>query len=266
MKRGFISVYVLIILLFISVSLAFLARQVQNNTDIKGDLYDRKQAIYDAESQVNIFYAKNQDQIKDYILDDYKRKIDDTTRDTELSNVKAYFINYKNKEAEVDLNRVVDRKINRNREKIYKISKILYYKNVQAEADIFLKPKDHILLKSDSPLKYSELKDSLEKIQFRKDRSIYGTIPATSESSPYYGLVCIDGDLNLDKDLYIDGILLVKGKINTKGKTLKVKGQLICENNDIKDIDFKKDNTPIINSVDNKRDLIDLEIMIRKVF
>ena len=52
MKRGFISIYVLLVLLFISVSIAFLARQVQNNTDIESDLYAKKEAIYDAQSQI----------------------------------------------------------------------------------------------------------------------------------------------------------------------------------------------------------------------
>ena len=266
MKRGFISIYVLLVLLFISVSIAFLARQVQNNTDIESDLYAKKEAIYDAQSQINIFYKNDFDKIKEYVLEDLKRTNVDGMIDENFQNAKQYQLTYKNKDAIIYMGRVIDTKINRNRDKIYKIASVIESGNVKAEANIYFKIKEHILIDSNSPIKYADIKDSLGKIQFKKESSIYGSIPDTSPSSPYCGLVCIDNDLNLDKDLYINGILLVKGKINTNGKKLKVTGHLICDNENFTGIDYTKDYTNIINSVENKMDLIDLEVIIRKAF
>lgn len=266
MKRGFISIYVLLVLLFISVSIAFLARQVQNNTDIESDLYAKKEAIYDAQSQINIFYKNDFDKIKEYVLEDLKRTNVDGMSDENFQNAKQYKLTYKNKDAIIYMGRVIDTKINRNRDKIYKIASVIESGNVKAEANIYFKIKEYILMDSNSPLKYADIEDSLNKIQFKKESSIYGSIPDTSPSSPYCGLVYIDNDLNLDKDLNINGILLVKGKIKTNGKKLKVTGQLICDNKDFTGIDYTKDYTYIINCVENKMNLIDLEVVIRKAF
>lgn len=266
MKRGFISIYVLLVLLFISVSIAFLVRQVQNNTDIESDLYAKKEAIYDAQSHVNIFYKNEFDKIKEYVLEDLKRTNVDGMSDENFQNAKLYQLTYKNKDTIIYMGRVIDTKINRKRDKIYKIASVIESGNVKAEANIYFKIKEHILIDSNSHIKYADIKDSLGKIQFKKESSIYGSIPETSPSSPYCGLVCIDNDLNLDKDLYINGILLVKGKINTNGKKLKVTGHLICDNENFTGIDYTKDYTNIINSVENKMDLIDVEVIIRKAF
>ncbi len=55
MKKGFITIYVLLVLLFLSVSIAFVSRQVQSKNDLSKDLLTKKQAVYEAESRVNIF-------------------------------------------------------------------------------------------------------------------------------------------------------------------------------------------------------------------
>ena len=108
MKRGFISIYVLLVLLFISVSIAFLARQVQNNTDIESDLYAKKEAIYDAQSQINIFYKNDFDKIKEYVLEDLKRTNVDGMIDENFQNAKQYQLTYKNKDAIIYMGRVID--------------------------------------------------------------------------------------------------------------------------------------------------------------
>ena len=85
--------------------------------------------------------------------------------DENFQNAKQYQLTYNNKDAIIYMGRVIDTKINRNRDKIYKIVSVIESGNVKAEANIYFKIKEHILIDSNSPIKYADIKDSLGKIQ-----------------------------------------------------------------------------------------------------
>lgn len=54
MKKAFISIYVLIILLLLSLSVSFIAGQNEVDTELSNDISDKKQSLFDAESFVNV--------------------------------------------------------------------------------------------------------------------------------------------------------------------------------------------------------------------
>ncbi len=54
MKKAFISIYVLIILLLLSLSVSFITGQNEVDTELSNDISDKKQSLFDAESFVNV--------------------------------------------------------------------------------------------------------------------------------------------------------------------------------------------------------------------
>ena len=54
MKKAFISIYVLIILLLLALSVSFIAGQNQVDTELSNNISDKKQSLFDAESFVNV--------------------------------------------------------------------------------------------------------------------------------------------------------------------------------------------------------------------
>ncbi|MCW6701307.1 hypothetical protein NH288_04325 [Anaerococcus sp. NML200537] len=54
MKKAFISIYVLIILLLLSLSVSFIAGQNEVDTELSNDISDKKQSLFDAESFANV--------------------------------------------------------------------------------------------------------------------------------------------------------------------------------------------------------------------
>ena len=54
MKKAFISIYVLIILLLLSLSVSFIAGQNQVDTELSNEINDKKQSLFDAESFANV--------------------------------------------------------------------------------------------------------------------------------------------------------------------------------------------------------------------
>ena len=108
MKKGFVTIYVLLILLFLSVSIVFVSRQVQSKNDLSKDLLTKKKAVYEAESRVNIFVNNYENEIKEYILEDYKRIIDESLSDVDHANAKEFYIDYNNSKKKIMLMRVID--------------------------------------------------------------------------------------------------------------------------------------------------------------
>lgn len=260
MKKGFITIYVLLILLFLSVSIAFVSRQVQSKNDLSKDLLTKKQAVYEAESRCNIFVNNYEKEIKEYILEDYKRIIDERLSDVDHANAKEFYIDYNNSKKKVILMRVIDPNIAPRKDKVYRIFEHTYYKNVRAEANIYLRPREHILLSSEEILRYEDIKDELNKFEFKKDKTIHNEIPATSKENPYKGVIILDRDTTIDKDLYVEGILIAKDRIDTKGKKIRIEGLVVLDQGN-QEIEYHKDNGSIIDNIVNKTDLIDLEIV-----
>lgn len=54
MKKAFISIYVLIILLLLGLSVSFIAGQNQVDTELSNEISDKKQSLFDAESFANV--------------------------------------------------------------------------------------------------------------------------------------------------------------------------------------------------------------------
>ncbi|MDU3137142.1 MAG: hypothetical protein E6704_06100 [Anaerococcus prevotii] len=260
MKKGFVTIYVLIILLFLSISIAFVSRQVQSKNDLSKDLLTKKQAVYEAESRVNIFVNDYESEIKEYILEDYKRIIDEDLSDVDHANAKEFYIDYNNSNKKIMLMRIIDLNIAPRKDKVYRVFELIYYKNVVAEANIYIRPRENIFLSSEEILRYEDVKDEISKFEFKEDKTIRNEIPDTSKENPYKGVMILDKNMTIDKDLYVEGILISKGKLDTKGKNIRVKGLVIIDKGN-KKIEYEKDYGPIIDNIVNKTDLIELEIL-----
>lgn len=260
MKKGFITIYVLLVLLFLSISLAFVSREVQSKNDLSKDLLTKKQAVYEAESRVNIYVNNYENEIKEYILEDYKRIIDEDLSDVDHANAKEFYIDYNNSKKKIMLMRVIDPNITPRKDKVYRVFEHIYYKNVMAEADIYLRPREDILLSNEGKLSYKDIESELNKFEFVKDKTISNQIPDTSKENPYKGVIILDEDKSIDKDLYVEGILISKAKLITKEKKIRVEG-LVVLNQGNQDIEYHKDYGSIIDNIVNKTDLIDLEIV-----
>ncbi|MDU2557990.1 MAG: hypothetical protein E7C95_03330 [Anaerococcus prevotii] len=260
MKKGFVTIYVLLILLFLSISIAFVSRQVQSKNDLSKDLLTKKQAVYEAESRVNIFVNDYESEIKEYILEDYKRIIDEDLSDVDHANAKEFYIDYNNSNKKIMLMRIIDLNIAPRKDKVYRVFELIYYKNVVAEANIYIRPRENIFLSSEEILRYEDVKDEISKFEFKEDKTIRNEIPDTSKENPYKGVMILDKNMTIDKDLYVDGILISKGKLDTKGKNIRVKGLVIIDKGN-KKIEYEKDYGPIIDNIVNKTDLIELEIL-----
>lgn len=265
MKKGFITIYVLLVLLFLSISLAFVSREVQSKNDLSKDLLNKKQAVYEAESRANIFINNYENEIKEYILEDYKRIIDEGLSDVDHANAKKFYIDYNNSKKKIILMRVIDSNIAPRKDKVYRIFEHIYYKNVIAEANIYLRARENILLSSEEILRYEDIKDEINKFEFKEDKTIHNEIPATSKEKPYKGVIILDRETTIDKDLYVEGILIAKDRIDTKGKKIRVKGLVSIDQNK-GNIEYVKDYGPIIDNIVNKADLIELEIIANHSF
>lgn len=72
MKKGFISIFTLMVLLILSITITFLFVQNQNMADYNKGLYEKKQAQYLAESVLNKYLDENFDQLAKLILEDFE--------------------------------------------------------------------------------------------------------------------------------------------------------------------------------------------------
>lgn len=74
MKKAFISVYTLIVLFIISLTITYIYNQQKNSASYAKGLYEKKQAQYLAESIMNTFMEENSYQVAEIILNDYDNK------------------------------------------------------------------------------------------------------------------------------------------------------------------------------------------------
>ncbi|MBM0045946.1 hypothetical protein [Anaerococcus sp. mt242] len=84
MKKGFVSILTLFVLLVLSLTITFVYRQNENTNEYIRDLYSKKQSIYLAESVMNRFLVENYDELKDIILDDNSKLDKKNTDNYEL--------------------------------------------------------------------------------------------------------------------------------------------------------------------------------------
>lgn len=77
MKKGFLSVLVLMSLLILSLTISFVYQQNKDTSTYTRDLYNRKKARYKAESVLNICYVDNFEEIEEKIIKDYEKMLAD---------------------------------------------------------------------------------------------------------------------------------------------------------------------------------------------
>lgn len=93
MKKAFISVYTLIVLFIISLTITYIYNQQKNSASYAKGLYEKKQAQYLAESIMNTFMEENSDRVAELILKDYDgvEKIDKVEKIKYRYNEKTYW-------------------------------------------------------------------------------------------------------------------------------------------------------------------------------
>lgn len=92
MKKGFISIYVLLILLAFGLTISFIYKENETNFDSVSSLYYKKFAMYEAESALNIIMAEKKygkDINNDEFLDKFNHKSKlEITRGNASNNIK----------------------------------------------------------------------------------------------------------------------------------------------------------------------------------
>lgn len=108
MKKAFISVYTLIVLFIISLTITYIYNQQKNSASYAKGLYEKKQAQYLAESIMNTFMEENSDQVAEIILGDYDKEIEeDTKKNKKQTKSLGYkYYKYGNKNYKINISRV----------------------------------------------------------------------------------------------------------------------------------------------------------------
>lgn len=108
MKKAFISVYTLIVLFIISLTITYVYNQQKNSASYAKGLYEKKQAQYLAESIMNTFMEENSDQVAEIILGDYDKKIEEDTKKIkkQTKSLGYKYYKYGNKNYKINISRV----------------------------------------------------------------------------------------------------------------------------------------------------------------
>lgn len=259
MKKGFISIFVLLVLLCLTVSIAFISRQSNNNLEINESIYDKKRAIYKAESILNIFLKANKDDLSAFIKKDFANNPAKNMKNSVDINKKTFKISYaEDKDNYVKVFRMaefydIDGKSDSLR--IYRIENTSVVASSMAEARAYVKAelnpllKDaNPILKDTNPISYDKNKDFINKLQVKDEKTFD---EKTRVDINIHGAYINDGDLKLTKDLNFKGILIVKGKIDVNNKKLKVAGLLASNEIENGSIDYINDVKVIRNNLEN---------------
>ena len=112
MKKAFISVYTLIVLLILSLTITYIYNQQKNSASYAKGLYEKKQAQYLAESIMNSFMEENSDKVAEIVIKDYdddqeKKTIEETTKENIKTKPLGYLpYTYENKEYYIYISRI----------------------------------------------------------------------------------------------------------------------------------------------------------------
>ena len=104
MRKGFISIYTLFILLILSLTITFIYNQQINTSEYARTLYNKKRAQYLAESIVNSYMQKNSSQVAKLIIND----ADDNPMDSfnKTKQIKSERYQYLNKAYTIKISRI----------------------------------------------------------------------------------------------------------------------------------------------------------------
>ena len=108
MKKGFVSIITLFVLLVLSLTISFAYRQNINNSEYSKDLYNKKQAQYLSESILNKYLVENYDQLEKIIIEDYKkqRKITGESKTDSYNLKNRESVVYKGREYNIKISHV----------------------------------------------------------------------------------------------------------------------------------------------------------------
>lgn len=293
-NKAFISIYVLLILSIISLSLGFIYKQSLNNQDLNNDIYNKKKTVYKLESLNNIALSdkkrlkefleevdKNDPGNKiysykvDYIGDDEKLSVCKTSDNNFLmekeilyKNVRAqsyvylelldkYNLNKKSKIILADDFDEFFKSLEFREEEFKKYDKLDLDKGI----DTNIKVKDKLLIKGDS---HKLKKDNLSN-ESDDHKSLDNFNDKSKTCCKINGIVIIDGDLILEKDLDIEGLLIISGDIvSIDGSNLSLNGQIIAKNDF--DIDYTYNKKRVSRYIDDIKNPKLLKIKSKKVY
>lgn len=298
-KRGFLSIYVLIILTLLSISLSFIYEQGKNNNDLNKNLYDRKKAIYYLESVYNVVFNDengliqrseeinkiDDDLAHDYYFDFFEReesvkiiKIGDNS----FSMNKIKIIG--DSKAKLDISFDLKERYNlKNESKIilkndfedffknlkFKEKRLEGYKNFEIDKDydnILIKTYENLIIKKSEDKNYSnDISNKEKSSNFSKYEENFSN--KTKTARRISGIVVIGKDLILENDLVLDGLLIIRGDIISKNDSkLTINGQMISKNDYDKKVKYfykKERSFDYINDIENPKYI---EIKSKKVF
>ena len=299
-KRGFLSIYVLIILLLLSISLTFIYEQAINNNDSNKDLYNRKKAIYELESLYSIIVDdkktlledveivnENDDNLWhpfyfDYFDEKEEVKIQKQNKKEfvlrsvkKIGNSKAILemvLDLRNKYALRENKKII---LDENFGEFYKNlnfkqNKFEEFENLKLENDLenrFLKINNQLVVKEEKISSEISNDDNLEKNQSNlsnEEKNFSNKIKTPRRIS---GIVIIGKDLILENDLVLDGLLIIKGGIISKNNSkLIIDGQLISKNDYTNIVDYSYNEEKSLDYIDDIENPKFIEIKSKKVF
>lgn len=298
-KRGFLSIYVLIILLLLSISLTFIFEQALNNNDSNKDLYNRKKAIYELESLYSIIVDDKKTLLKDveivnenddnlwhpFYFDYFDKKEEvkiqkQNEKEFVLRSVKnignskailEMVLDLRNKYALRENKKII---LDENFDEFYKNlkfkqNKFEEFENLKLENDLenrFLKINSQLVVKEEVSNEISN-DDNLEKNQSNLSNEEKNFSNKTKTPRRISGIVIIGKDLILENDLVLDGLLIIKGGIISKNNSkLIIDGQLISKNDYTNIVDYSYNEEKSLDYIDDIENPKFIEIKSKKVF
>lgn len=299
-KRGFLSIYVLIILLLLSISLTFIYEQAINNSDSNKDLYDRKKAIYELESLYSIIVDDKKTLLEDveivnenddnlwhpfyfYYFDEKEEVKIQKQNEKEfvlrsvkkIGNSKAILemvLDLRNKYALRENKKII---LDENFDEFYKNlkfkqNKFEEFENFTLENDLenrFLKINNQLFVKEEKISNEISSDDNLEKNQSNLSNEEKNFSNKTKTPRRISGIVIIGKDLILENDLVLDGLLIIKGGIISKNNSkLIIDGQLISKNDYTNIVDYSYNEEKSLDYIDDIENPKFIEIKSKKVF
>lgn len=299
-KRGFLSIYVLIILLLLSISLTFIFEQALNNNDSNKDLYDRKKAIYELESLYSIIVDDKKTLLEDveivnenddnlwhpfyfYYFDEKEEVKIQKQNNKEfvlrsvkkIGNSKAILemvLDLRNKYALRENKKII---LDENFDEFYKNlkfkqNKFEEFENLKLENNLenrFLKINNQLVVKEEKISNEISSDNNLEKNQSNLSNEQKNFSNKTKTPRRISGIVIIGKDLILENDLVLDGLLIIKGDIISKNNSkLTIDGQLISKNDYINIVYYSYNEEKSLDYIDDIENPKFIEIKSKKVF
>lgn len=271
-KRGFATIYALLLLLLLSISIAFAYNQAENDQEFNTDLYNKKRAVYKAESVLNLF-LEDEEKIKESL--EIVRRVN---RENYRGDKYSIFYDFEGVRQEIFLT------YSKNLQRFTLTSKQYFGDSMATAEAVFKDPasnEDIIYHKfKDFPVKlltrsydFIEGKGLTDQDLSKEILGIKGDFLVSDKNekikkNDFKGLLLVDGDLVLEKDFSLEGLLVIRGDIISKnGKKLNLKGQIISEKNiSKKNLSYTFDKEFSEKYIKELDDFYKLELLFKRVY